>query len=97
MLPIIRTDRADEDLIEIWLSIAKHNPEAADRVLDAIEKRWEQLSLHPYSGMPREEIAPGIRHLVEGHYLTLYRIAGHSIEIVRVLYGRRRLDRETVT
>lgn len=97
MLPIIRTERADEDLIEIWLAIARHNPEAADRVLDAIEKRWELLSLYPYSGMEREEIAPGIRHQVEGHYLTLYRVAAHGIEIVRVLYGRRHMDRDTVS
>ncbi|WP_235776902.1 type II toxin-antitoxin system RelE/ParE family toxin [Pseudorhizobium marinum] len=40
MLPIIRTNRADEDLIEIWSYIAIDNKSAADRVLDAIEARW---------------------------------------------------------
>lgn len=97
MLPIIRTARADEDLIEIWLAIAKHNPQAADRVLDAIEKRWRILSEYPYSGMEREEIAPGIRHLVEGNYLTLYRVTAQGIEIVRVLYGRRHMDQDTIS
>ncbi len=56
MLPIVRTDRADEDLIAIWLGIAADNPVAADRVLDAIERRWLQLSRYPYSGIAREDI-----------------------------------------
>ncbi len=71
-LPVIRTDRADEDLIDIWASIAADNPDAADRVLDAIEARWQQLAQHPYSGMAREDIAANIRHLIVGQYLTLY-------------------------
>nr|WP_287305440.1 hypothetical protein [Mesorhizobium sp.] len=41
------------------------------------------LTLHPFSGAPREDIAPGIRHLVFGEYLTLYRV-GEAVEILRV-------------
>lgn len=91
MLPIIRTARADEDLIDIWMNIAADNPSAADRVLDAIERRWQQLAQHPHSGMAREDIVPGIRHLIVGQYLTLYRISGGGIEIVRVIHGRRQI------
>jgi toxin ParE1/3/4 len=89
---IIRTDRADEDLIEIWSYIAADNISSADRVLDAIEARWDNLARHPYSGVARDDIAPGIRHLVSGEYLTLYRLSGSAIEIVRVLHGRRRIS-----
>ena len=96
MLPIIRSERADEDLIEIWTHIAKDNPQAADRVLDAIEARLWQLARHPYSGFARDDIAPGIRHLVVGQYLTLYRISGAGVEIVRVLHGKRRIVRDMV-
>lgn len=96
MLPIIRTDRADEDLIDIWTYIAADSPAAADRVLDAIESRWQQLTRHPYFGMARPDIAPGIRHLVAGQYLTLYRVTEESIEIVRVIHGRRKIDRDMV-
>ncbi|MER9771973.1 type II toxin-antitoxin system RelE/ParE family toxin [Mesorhizobium sp. M0220] len=49
------------------------------------------LTLHPFSGAPREDIAPGIRHLI-GEYLTLYRVREEAIEIVRVLHGRRKID-----
>lgn len=96
MLPIIRTDRADEDLIDIWVNIAIENPAAADRVLDAIQRRWQQLSLYPYSGVAREDIAPGVRCLVAGRYLTLYRVAADGILIIRVLHGRRKIDADEV-
>lgn len=96
MFSIIRTDRADEDLIGMWLHIAADNPAAADRILDAIEARWQQLLRHPHSGMARDDIAPGIRHLIYGQYLTLYRISGQNIEIVRVLHGRRKVGADVV-
>lgn len=93
MAPSIRrTRQADEDLISIWLQIAQDDPAAADRVLDAIERRWQQLAGFPYSGIARDDIAPGIRHLVAGHYLTLYRITDETVMIIRVLHGRRRID-----
>lgn len=71
VLPIIRAARAEDDLIAIWLYIARDNEAAADRVLDRIEARCQQLAAYPYSGPPREDIAPGIRHLIVGEYLTL--------------------------
>jgi toxin ParE1/3/4 len=36
---IVRSASADADLIEIWLWIARDDPAAADRVLDAIAAR----------------------------------------------------------
>jgi toxin ParE1/3/4 len=92
VLAILRTDRADEDLIAIWLHIAQDSPAAADRALDAIQRRWQQLAQHPYSGIARDDIGPGIRHLVAGQYLTLYRVSGSGIEIVRILHGRRAIS-----
>jgi toxin ParE1/3/4 len=50
------------------------------------------LTLHPFSGAPRDDMAPGIRHLVVGDYLTLYRVRGDAIEIVRVLHGHRNIE-----
>lgn len=92
MPAIVLTDRAAEDLIDIWTRIAAESPASADRVLDAIEARWRQLARHPFSGMARDDIAPGIRHLVVGQSLTLYRVEDDVIRIVRVLHGRRTLD-----
>jgi len=89
---VFRTAQADDDLIFLWLHIAKDDPAAADRVLDAIERRWQQLADFPYSGIARDDIAPSIRHLVAGSYLTLYRILNDAILIVRILHGHRRIE-----
>jgi toxin ParE1/3/4 len=91
-----RTRRAAEDMIDIWSNIARDDPSVADRLLDAIEQRWQQLAHHPYSGVSREEIAPGLRHLVLRQYLIFYRVEVEAIEIVRVLHGRRKIDRSEI-
>ncbi|MER9230960.1 type II toxin-antitoxin system RelE/ParE family toxin [Mesorhizobium sp. M0622] len=92
LLPIIRTANAEEDLIAIWIHVAQDNEAAADRLLDRIEARWQQVATYPFSGAPREDIATGIRHLIVGEYLTLYRVSEEAIEIVRVLHGRRKIE-----
>ncbi|MDX8445086.1 type II toxin-antitoxin system RelE/ParE family toxin [Mesorhizobium captivum] len=72
--------------------VAERNPNAAIRLVDALERRWDLLTLHPFSGAPRDDIAPGVRHLIVGEYLTLYRVGEDAIEIVRVLHGRRNIE-----
>jgi toxin ParE1/3/4 len=96
MSRIVRTDRADEDLITIWLEEAAYNPDAANRLLDSIERRWFQLVAYPYSGVARNDIGTGIRHLTVGRYLTLYRITDDVIEILRVLHGRSDISNKSV-
>lgn len=76
--------------------IAEHSPKAAARLVNALERRWTLLTLHPFSGAPRDDIAPGIRHLIVGEYLTLYRVGDDAIEIVRVLHGRRNIGADDV-
>ncbi|MEO5755230.1 MAG: type II toxin-antitoxin system RelE/ParE family toxin [Mesorhizobium sp.] len=54
------------------------------------------LTLHPFSGAPRDDIAPGIRHLIVSEYLTLYRVGDDVIEIIRVLHGKRNIEADDV-
>jgi toxin ParE1/3/4 len=80
------------DLENIGDYIAGHDPRAAVRLVDALERRWDLLTLHPFSGAPRDDIAPSIRHLVVGDYLTLCRVGDDAIEIIRVLHGKRNIE-----
>ena len=89
MAVVLRSVRAAKDLIEIWHYIADNNPLAADRVLLAIERRIDLLTRHPWSGVAREELGPGIRNLVSLPYLILYRVELDGVRIVRVMHGRR--------
>ena len=88
--------RAIVDLEEIADYVAAENPKAASRLLAAIERRVEQLASQPWSGVARDDVAPGIRHLVAGRYLALYRVTDDDVVILRILHGRRRIGAYSV-
>ena len=87
----IRTARAEEDLIEIWLYIAGDNPGAADKLLDRIEATFGLLAENPALGPARPDLAPMLRYFVVRNYLILYRQIDDGVEIVRVVHGARHL------
>ena len=86
-----RTARAEQDLIDIWRYISRHNPQAADRLLEILDAKSQALAANPYQGMAREDIAEGVRHFPVGNYLILYRIRQDGAEVVRYVHGKRRL------
>jgi toxin ParE1/3/4 len=92
MVQVYFTRAAREDLIAIWTHIAEDNPQAADRVLDRLEEAANRLVENPQIGPARDDIRPGLRYLVSGSYLLLYRIREGGIEIVRAVHGRRDLN-----
>ncbi|MBG0798224.1 type II toxin-antitoxin system RelE/ParE family toxin [Methylocystis sp. L43] len=89
---IVRTARAEEDLIEIWSYIAKENETAADRTLDALERKTRLLGLHPHIGREQPDIGKGVRSAISGAYLILYQLLGDRVEVVRYVHIRRRLE-----
>ncbi len=88
---VFRTRRARLDLLDIWRHVAVDDPDAADRLLDALDARCARLAEHPHLGPSRDDIRLGLRYLVEGEYLILYRIVDEGVEIVRVVHARRNL------
>lgn len=92
MLPVIRLKQARQDLIAIWQYIAMDDPQAADAILDAIDAKCQKLSTHPRLGPARDDIRSGMRYLVIGSYLALYKIDRYAVRIVRVLHARRDLQ-----
>jgi toxin ParE1/3/4 len=90
MLIAKRTAQAEQDLIEIWLYIAQDNPDAADRMLDELESKFQLLSEQPYLGPARPDIAQEMRFFPVGSYLILYREVTGGVEIVRVVHGARK-------
>ena len=87
----VLSSRAERDLAEIADNIARHNPPAASRLVAALYDRWDLLRDFPYSGAARDDLRRGMRHVVVSRYLTLYKVAGGNIEIVRIMHGRRRI------
>lgn len=91
MAALMFSQRAREDLIEIWLRVAADDVGAADRVLDRLERAAINLTENPRMGPARDDIRPGLRYLVSDAHLLLYRIADDGVEVVRVVHGRRDL------
>lgn len=92
MPKVLRSRRAERDLLDIWRFIAKDNPDAADRFLSLISKKCAALAKSPEMGRRREELAPRLRSFPVGRYIIFYRVAESGIEVVRVLSAYRDLD-----
>ena len=87
-----RAAQAEHDLIGIWTYIARRNQNAADRLLDELDRKSRALARDPEMGVARDDIAPGLRHLPAGKYLLLYRNLKDGVEVVRYIHGMRRLQ-----
>ena len=77
------------DLEQIDDYVSADNPVAADRLLDSFRAAFDLLAAMPAAGRRRDEIGQGVRSFVVGMYVIFYRVVGGSVEIVRVLHGRR--------
>jgi toxin ParE1/3/4 len=91
---VLRTDRTETDLLEIWSYVARDNPRAADRLLDDIASTCKVLAENPDVGRLREELAGGLRSFAVGKYVVFYRPARGGIVVVRVLHGARDVQRD---
>jgi toxin ParE1/3/4 len=82
------TDSALEQLWAIHEYIAQSSPEYAQRVVDRLTKRTQQISDFPLSGrMVPEYNAPQIREVIEGSYRLIYYIKPDQIDVLAVIHG----------
>jgi toxin ParE1/3/4 len=87
---IIWRGQAERDLHYIFDFILQHDPQAAARLCDRIERRVAQLRSHPYMGRPGR--VGGTRELIVAGtpYIVAYRVAGTQIDILAVIHASRR-------
>jgi toxin ParE1/3/4 len=96
----IRTGARDDIVRQFrWYLVEQGTPDAAFRFVDAVEESVRQLLLMPDMGMPREIGNPALAGLrawpVKGfeEVLIFYLVKGDTLRVVRVLHGRRDIDR----
>jgi toxin ParE1/3/4 len=92
-LKIRRLPLAEDDLLDIWASIALHSPRAADRLVARFYEAEDKLAENPLIGEARPELGEGLRKWTVGAYLMFYAVEPDALTIVRVLDGRRDLAR----
>lgn len=84
------TGSAENDLLEAWLFIAEDDLQAADRVVDAIDREARKLLAHPHLGRERPELHDGLRSWpTSTPYILFYTVDGSGVTIVRVLHHAR--------
>jgi toxin ParE1/3/4 len=81
--------RAEQDIRNIWRSIAPDNEKAADSLLFRILDKAELAASQPHMGSPRPEFSATARLLVEGRYLIIYEPMTYGIFVVTVVHGAR--------
>ena len=84
---------AKQDLRDIWRGLAEYSGlDFADRTLTNIESKFRLLAQFPSSGRSRDELLIGLRSYPAGDLVIFYRILDTTVEVVRVLHGRRDID-----
>lgn len=84
---------AERDLLDIHEYVSSRRPAAAARLLRTIDAKCRLLADEPGLGAQRDHIRKGMRLWTVGTYLVLYRIESTGIEVVRIVHGRRDLNR----
>ena len=87
------TDNALKHLLDIYEYISRNSPFYAERMVDRLTKRSEQIAIFPMSGRNVPEY-PGedIRELIEKPYRIIYRIKPDQIDVLAVVHGARLLN-----
>ncbi len=83
---------AEADLDEIWYYVGSKSGsvEIADRLIDAITRRFFILAQQPYMGRGRDaDLRPGLRSFPVGAYIIIYRVEGEGILILHVVRSSR--------
>lgn len=89
---LVWSPEAEFDLFYIWSWGAAHfSPDTADIHLRDIQRAAAYLIEFPEVGVARDQIVPGIRSIVVYPTVLFYRIGSNTIDIVRVVDGRRNL------
>ena len=91
MAHFILSEKAKEDLLELWTYIAADSVDEADKFVDAVTERLATLAEKPYLGRSRNELRKDFRSLPLGNYLIFYRPVEGGIDVGRVVHGARDL------
>ena len=84
---------ARADLLAIARHIAEDNPDRALSFVAELEAKAAQAAERPGSFPVSDDVAPGLRSIVYGRYLLLFRELADEVRIVRVLHSARDLPR----
>lgn len=78
---------AQRDLLRHAESLQDRDPNAALRILDAIDDRANWLARYPHAGQAVEGTETRSFRVLRTPYVIVYRIVGTTVQVVRVHHG----------
>ena len=91
------TETAQSDIWGIFQYIASDNQTAAINLIKEIERQIHSLEIFPLrcSVIPESfELGVEYRHIIYGHYRTIFRVESSRVIILRIIHGARLLNME---
>ena len=97
-MKIIWSPLAIDRVSEIAAYIAQENPTAAEKWIDTVFRKVEDLQDFPESGrvVPETE-NKAIRELIYGNYRLIYRLGEKRISVLTVRHGKQILPVDEIT
>ena len=89
------TRTAERDIEEAWTFIAQDSIEEAEKFVRRLEEQIATLESFPERCpliSENEILGARYRHLLYGSYRTVFRIAGRTVYVLRIIHGARLLD-----
>ncbi len=92
-MKVFWTDTAVQNLSAIYTYIAENSSQNAEKLVDKLTRRSEQIANFPLSGriVPEFETKQ-IREVIESSYRIIYYIKPDQIEILAVIHGSQQIQ-----
>ncbi|MDR9403656.1 MAG: type II toxin-antitoxin system RelE/ParE family toxin [Halothece sp. Uz-M2-17] len=92
-MKVFWTETAINHLSSIYNYISQTSPQYAQRIVERLTKRSEQIADFPLSGRAVPEFeTKQIREIIEGSYRIIYYIKSEQIDILAVLHGSQQIN-----
>ncbi|MGH8224611.1 MAG: type II toxin-antitoxin system RelE/ParE family toxin [Gammaproteobacteria bacterium] len=92
-MKVVWTAQAQARLAELHTYVAEDQHLNADRLIDRLTRRGDQIGSQPYSGRAVPEYRrDDLREILEGSYRIIYLILDERIDIVTVRHGAKMLS-----
>jgi len=87
------TETAIQQLSSLYTYLSQTSPPYAQRTIDRLTRRSQQIATFPNSGRIVPEFDNDrIREIIEGKYRIIYTIQANQIEVLTVLHGAQSLE-----
>ncbi|AKV67878.1 Similar to Q10Z72_TRIEI GUN4-like [Microcystis aeruginosa PCC 9432] len=92
-MKVFWTETAVNHLSSIYNYISQNSPQYAQRLVERLTRRSEQIANFPFSGrlVPEFETEQ-IREVIEGSYRIIYYIKPEQIDVIAVLHAARNIE-----